>query len=111
MNKVKELPLRLGIHRTYKGYHYLVTTLELATTDEHNLLFLSKNIFPIVARRYNTTVYCVERNIRTVIQNCWNSPCREILLEMAPYPLTKIPTVSEFIDLLYWELKSDSQDN
>ncbi|MCI5509690.1 MAG: sporulation initiation factor Spo0A C-terminal domain-containing protein [Oliverpabstia sp.] len=111
MNKVKELPLRLGIHRTYKGYHYLVTTLELAATDDHNLLFLSKNIFPIVARKYNTTVYCVERNIRTVIQNCWNSPCREILLEMAPYPLTKIPTVSEFIDLLYWELKSDSQDN
>ena len=111
MNKVKELPLRLGIHRTYKGYHYLVTTLELAATDDHNLLFLSKNIFTIVARKYNTTVYCVERNIRTVIQNCWNSPCREILLEMAPYPLTKIPTVSEFIDLLYWELKSDSQDN
>ena len=110
MKNLKELPLRLGIHRTYKGYHFLIASLELALEDEVNLLYITKNIFPVVAHKYHTTVYCVERNIRTVIHNCWDPPCREVLQAMAPYPLEKPPTVSEFIDILYWELKQDSEE-
>ena len=110
MKNLKELPLRLGIHRTYKGYHFLIDSLELALEDEVNLLYITKNIFPVVAHKNHTTVYCVERNIRTVIHNCWDSPCREVLQAMAPYPLEKPPTVSEFIDILYWELKQDSEE-
>lgn len=102
---VRELPLKLGINRTYKGYRFLVTALELALEDENNLLFISKNIFPVIARKYDTNISCVERNIRTVIHACWNSPCRDVLLEMTPYPLEKAPTVGEFIDILYWHLK------
>lgn len=108
--KVKELPLRLGIHRTYKGYHFLVACLELALENENNLLFITKYIFPAVARKYQTNVYCIERNIRTVIHTCWNSPCREVLQSMTPYPLVKPPTVGEFIDILYWKLMSDDDE-
>lgn len=34
MKKLRELPLKLGIHRTYKGYHFLVASLEIAMEDE-----------------------------------------------------------------------------
>lgn len=106
MNSAKELPLALGIHGTYKGYHYLVTTLELAIENEDKLYYISKSIFPIVAKKYHTNVHCVERNIRTVILNCWNSPYRNMLQRISPCPLFKPPSVSEFIDILYWTLKS-----
>ena len=106
MKSIHELPLSLGIHSTYKGYHYLVTALELAIQNEDNLIFVTKNIFPIVARKYHTNVHCVERNIRTIILNCWNSPYRKTLQEIAPCPLYKPPSVGEFIDILFWKIKS-----
>lgn len=110
MINVKELPLKLGIHSTYKGYRFLVASLELALEDENNLLFITKNIFPVVANKYHTNSNCIERDIRTVIHACWNSPCREVLQSMTPYPLQKPPTVGEFIDILYWYIKPYSNE-
>ena len=33
-------------------------------------------------------------------------PNREKLLTMSPYPLQKAPSVTAFIDILYWYLKN-----
>lgn len=79
---IADLPIELGIKRTYKGYFFLI------------------------AARYGTTYSCIERNIRTAINACWNSPNREKLLAMSPYPLVKAPSVTAFIDILYWYLKN-----
>ena len=93
---IADLPIELGIKRTYKGYFFLIAALELAITDQKNLLYMSKSIFPVIAARY----------IRTAINACWNSPNREKLLTMSPYPLQKAPSVTAFIDILYWYLKN-----
>lgn len=111
---IADLPIELGIKRTYKGYFFLIAALELAITDQKNLLYMSKSIFPVIAARYGTTYTarygttysCIERNIRTAINACWNSPNREKLLTMSPYPLQKAPSVTAFIDILYWYLKN-----
>lgn len=84
----------------------VIAALELAITDQKNLLYMSKSIFPVIAARYGTTYSCIERNIRTAINACWNSPNREKLLTMSPYPLQKAPSVTAFIDILYWYLKN-----
>lgn len=81
---IADLPIELGIKRTYKGYFFLIAALELAITDQKNLLYMSKSIFPVIAARYGTTYSCIERNIRTAINACWNSPNREKLLTMSP---------------------------
>lgn len=103
---IADLPIELGIKRTYKGYFFLIAALELAITDQKNLLYMSKSIFPVIAARYGTTYSCIERNIRTAINACWNSPNREKLLTMSPYPLQKAPSVTAFIDILYWYQKN-----
>lgn len=103
---IADLPIELGIKRTYKGYFFLIAALELAITDQKNLLYMSKSIFPVIAARYGITYSCIERNIRTAINACWNSPNREKLLAMSPYPLVKAPSVTAFIDILYWYLKN-----
>lgn len=105
MTRIDRLPLTLGIHSTYKGYHYLVASLRIALSDEQNLMYFTKTIFPKVARMFNTTPCCVERNIRTIIYVCWNSDNRQALQDLAPYTLHQPPTVGEFLDILYWNLK------
>ena len=94
---IADLPIELGIKRTYKGYFFLIAALELAITDQKNLLYMSKSIFPVIAARYGTTYSCIERNIRTAINACWNSPNREKLLTMSPYPLQKVVNWFQFI--------------
>lgn len=41
---IADLPIELGIKRTYKGYFFLIAALELAITDQKNLLYMSKSI-------------------------------------------------------------------
>ena len=45
---IADLPIELGIKRTYKGYFFLIAALELAITDQKNLLYMSKSIFPVI---------------------------------------------------------------
>ena len=105
MYETQNLLRQLGIHGTYKGYHYLLNTLKLAIENEKHLPLYSKMIFPTVARTFKTTPARVERDIRTMIIRCWNCPGKEKLLEIAPFELYGPPTTSEFIDILYWHLK------
>lgn len=79
---IADLPIELGIKRTYKGYFFLIAALELAITDQKNLLYMSKSIFPVIAARYGTTYsYTVVLNvtseqqstpvgIRQIVKNC-----------------------------------------
>lgn len=38
---IADLPIELGIKRTYKGYFFLIAALELAITDQKNLLYMN----------------------------------------------------------------------
>lgn len=86
------LLLTLGIRTSYKGYAFLVTVLEQALEDESRLLSYTTRIFPFVADKYHTNVKCVERNLRTIIKVCWNSPARKKLQALCPYPLDGPPS-------------------
>ena len=73
--------------------------------NNSGLIMFTKTIFGEIARKYDTTPANVERNIRSLIDYCWNSPYKEELLKISPYRLEKKPTVGEFIDILYWHIK------
>ncbi len=106
MQPAYHVPRQLGIHGTQKGYLYLVDALQLALDDERNLILFSKTMFVKIADKYNTDPSNVDRNIRTLINQCWNSSFREELQRIAPYRLEKKPTVGEFIDIVYWYIKN-----
>ena len=105
MHNTYFVPRQLGLHATQKGYLYLVDSIQMALEDERNLIMFTKTIFHKIAQKYDTDPGNVERNIRTLVDQCWNSPHREELLKIAPYRLDKKPTVGEFIDILYWHIK------
>lgn len=100
MEEIQKLIHSLGINATYQGYRYLCYAVSLALEDEDRLLFISKSLYPLIAEKYQSNAGTVERNIRTVITVCWDRGNRDLLKEIAPYPLTAKPTAGEFIDIL-----------
>lgn len=105
MKEIHELVRSMGIHATYKGYNYIVHALCLTQEDERRLLYITKQLYPLIAAEFDTNVQCVERNIRTVINSCWKEQ-RELVQEACPYTLKLRPSTSEFLDILYWNLTS-----
>ena len=94
--EIEYLIRSLGIGATYRGYAYLIYGTRLCLSDENYLLFVSKYLYPDIARHYNTTSYSVERNIRTVIKVCWEHGNKSLLEK---------PTSSEFFDIITAHLR------
>lgn len=103
MREIHELVRSLGVHATYKGYHYIVHALCLAMEDHKRLMYITKRLYPLIAAEYGTNSQCVERDIRTVINSCWKGK-PELIHKIAPYALKSRPSTSEFLDILYWNL-------
>lgn len=107
---IERLIRSLGIGATYRGYRYLCYGVSLCLQDEEYLLSISKLLYPKIAKEFNTTLSSVERDIRTVIQVCWDRGNRELLQDIALHPLCGRPTSGEFLDILvaYIEHSTDA---
>ena len=68
-----------------------------------------KWLYNEVANEYQTTPFCVERNIRTLVDSIWNHGNRELLEEIIPYPGGKKPKNAQFIDGLASYLSEQRQ--
>lgn len=89
----------LGITRNYKGYYHTVYAIELVLADEDRLESVIKEIYFVTAQHFGCHWTSVERNIRTIVQHAWRvNPT--LLGKMAGYPLTDVPTVSEFLEII-----------
>ena len=75
---IADLPIELGIKRTYKGYFFLIAALELAITDQKNLLYMSKFFWLLQhVMELHTVVLNVTSEqqstpvgIRQIVKNC-----------------------------------------
>ena len=108
MGNIQKLIRSLGIGGTYRGYRYLVSAISLCMEDEDYLLGISKLLYPQIARAYDTSVSSVERDLRTVINVCWERGNRQLLEEISLYPLMNRPTTGEFLDILMHHLKQNT---
>lgn len=100
MDRIQQLIHSLGISSTYYGYRYLYYAVRLVMENEDYLLAITKLLYPTIAEKYHTNRYGVERNIRTIVNVCWERGNRDLLQTMAAYPLTDKPTTGEFIDII-----------
>ena len=104
MDSAEELLQKLGIHAIYRGYPYLVCALKLVTRNPEYLLYITKWLYPDVAKNFHSTESSVERSIRTAVNACWNEGNRELLNQLAGYDLTRKPTNGEFLSILSFYL-------
>lgn len=97
--------LALGFSPKRRGFHYLDTALALFRSEPQ--LSITKELYPLVARKFETTHTSVERAIRTVIQDAWNH-CDSIIwrqyFSATPTGYVPRPTNSEFFSRM---VKSD----
>ncbi|MCD7728149.1 MAG: sporulation initiation factor Spo0A C-terminal domain-containing protein [Ruminococcus sp.] len=62
---------QLGISEKLKGYHYLREAILLSINDTQMLESVTKDLYPTVAKKFNTTYSRVERAIRYAIETAW----------------------------------------
>lgn len=71
---IYETLARLGFRLKNSGTVYLHDVLDLMFRGEYDsTASVTKEIYPLIAKRYNTTPAAIERNIRTAIGHYWNS--------------------------------------
>ena len=92
----------------YKGYHYLRYAIQILSEME-DMYCLTKDIYPQIARKFNTSTTVVEHNIRTVANKLFHEH-KDILKALFGYDLTKRPSNSQFIDALAFAYKEASRN-
>lgn len=87
----------LGASRDYMGTKFLEVILDLTAENEESLTNISKLLYAECAKICNTSAYCIERDIRTIVKLIWDRGNRTLLEEIAGKKLEKCPSNGEFI--------------
>ncbi len=90
----------MGVPSHYKGYRYLIEAVTLVVQDASWLNGITKELYPAVGKRYNTSPTQVERAIRHAIEMTWENGDAEVRRELLGSGLThdgRKPTNSSLI--------------
>ena len=93
----------LGVPAHKKGYQYIRRAIMMVVEDMELLNFITKQLYPDIAKVYNTTSSRVERAIRHSIEVAWSRGKPETMNEIFGYTIHTgkgKPTNSEFIAMV-----------
>lgn len=113
INDITHILHEVGIPAHIKGYNYLRTGIEemYYSTDLHGRI--TKELYPLIARRYSTTSSRVERAIRHAIEVAWNRGNVDSIDDIFGYTINAYkakPTNSEFISMIADRLKLEHKN-
>lgn len=102
----------MGVPAHIKGYHYLRDAI-LMVTNEINLLgAVTKELYPMIAQKFQTTPSRVERAIRHAIELAWDRGNVEMMTKFFGYTINLErgkPTNSEFIAMVADKLRIEAK--
>lgn len=93
----------IGIPAHIKGYQYLRHAIMLVVDDLDVINSITKELYPTVAKDFNTTPSRVERAIRHAIEVAWDRGDTDVLNSFFGYTIANSkgkPTNSEFIAMI-----------
>ncbi len=88
----------LGIPATYMAYYYLIDILDLLVNNDVTIRSFSREIYPILAKKYNKSECTIERDIRNIINVFWENQLKDKLNSY--WTKEKQPRCREFIWLV-----------
>ena len=94
---------KIGITANIKGYHYLREAILMVHEDFNLLSKLTKDLYVLIAAKYESTPQRVERAMRHAIETAWNRGNIEVLEDFFGYTILDTkgkPTNGEFIAML-----------
>ena len=95
--------MMVGIPPHIKGYQFLREGIKISTERPEIINAITKQLYPTIAERFNTTASKVERAIRHAIEVAWNRGRIENinnLFGVKVYTKNDKPTNGEFIALV-----------
>ena len=98
--EIQKTLLQLGAKQSYMGYKFIVYGVLNTINDINCLKYISKSLYVDIARKYNTTWQCVERNIRTVVSVIWKTSDQETLKIVCGNRIIQKPKNKEFFIIL-----------
>lgn len=93
----------MGVPAHVKGYQYLRDAILMILADVHLLSSITKELYPRIAEKYETTPSRVERAIRHAIELAWGRGNIDLMTEYFGYTINLEkgkPTNSEFIAMV-----------
>ncbi len=100
---VTEFMHELGLPAHIKGYQYIRTAIMMVVLDMDLLNYITKQLYPDIAKKYNSTSSRVERAIRHSIEVAWTRGRPETMNNIFGYTIDidkGKPTNSEFIAMV-----------
>jgi two-component system response regulator (stage 0 sporulation protein A) len=91
---------QIGVPAHIKGYLYLRAAIKMVVEEVGLLGAITKELYPLVARKFNTTPSRVERAIRHAIEVSWERGNTEAINKLFGHSVTTEsgkPTNSQFI--------------
>ena len=111
--RITEIMHQIGVPAHIKGYLYLRAAIEMVVKNIELLGAITKELYPLVAKQFNTTPSRVERAIRHAIEVSWERGNIKAINNIFGHSVTTEsgkPTNSQFIakiaDKLRLELKA-----
>lgn len=101
----------LGANGRLTGFAYTVFIVNHLLEEPDNYFFLTKIIYPETAKYFHVKPASVEHAIRTVIRTCWDRTDHSAIDYIAGRHLERMPTNSEFIDILSAFLKYHNKES
>lgn len=101
--KVTQILHEIGVPAHIKGYHYLRDSIIMAVEKPEIINAVTKQLYPTVAKKYQTTSSRVERAIRHAIEVAWDRGDVDVLNSYFGYTIHNDrgkPTNSEFIAMI-----------
>ena len=101
--KVTGILHEIGVPAHIRGYHYMREAIIMAVEDLDVLNYITKELYPTIAKKCNTTPSRVERAIRHAIEVAWSRGKVDVIDQMFGYTVNTNkgkPTNSEFIALI-----------
>lgn len=102
---------KLGIQKLYKGCEYIISCINFIAANETCFSPVTKVLYIEVAKQFNTSNICIEKNIRSIIKKIWTFPENSKLINkiFGEHNVKKAPGNIEFLMLLYQYLKEENQ--
>jgi len=98
----------IGVPAHIKGYMYLREAINMVVNDIDLLSAVTKELYPLIGEKFNTTASRVERVMRNAIDVAWSRVQVETINKIFGYSINNEkgkPTNSEFIAMVAYKLR------
>lgn len=110
--KVTNILHEIGVPAHIRGYHYMREAIMMSVNDMDVLNYITKELYPSIAKKCNTTPSRVERAIRHAIEVAWSRGKVDAIDALFGYTVSNNkgkPTNSEFIALIADRLRLEQK--